>query len=407
MSNDSTTQKSTASVAATGKEENMTVYLDHSATTPVDPSVADVVRKTMLENWGNPSSKYRIGNSAKIVLQNAREQVATVLNASTDSVFFTSGGTEADNLAIIGTMQLAREQGRGNHFITDAIEHSAILKAAESLEKDGFRVTVLPVTSEGIVDPKELNDAITDDTALVSIMQVNNEIGTIQPLDELVNVAKAKGVLFHTDAVQGFGKLPLDVKTIPVDLVSISSHKIYGPKGVGALYIRDGVELTSRQFGGGQEQGIRTGTENMPGIAGFGAAAELSNSVMKADAERIGSLRNSLIGWIRDEVDGDFLINGSRDNRIYLNLNLQFPDVEAESLLVALDLDGIAVSTGSACSSGSTKPSHVLSAIGLSDEAAHSSLRLTLGRSSTEENLRYAARCLGKHVNRLREMAAW
>ncbi len=405
MSNDSHSQ--TSANTTTDERDTMTVYLDHSATTPVDPSVADVVRQTMLENWGNPSSKYKMGNSAKIVLQKAREQVAGLLNATADNLFFTSGGTEADNLAILGTMHLAREQGRGTHFITDAIEHSAVLKAAEELEKDGFTITVLPVTHEGMVDPDSLRSAITDETALVSIMQVNNEIGTIQPLQELVTIAKENGALFHTDAVQGFGKVELDVQTLPVDLVSVSSHKIYGPKGVGALYVREGVELSPRQFGGGQEQGIRTGTENTPGIAGFGAAAELSGSRMNDLATRIGALRNQLLNWIREEVDGDVLVNGSMENRIYINLNLQFPDVEAESLLVALDLDGIAVSTGSACSSGSTKPSHVLTAIGLTDEASHSSLRITLGRSSTEENLRYTARCIGKHVNRLREMATW
>jgi cysteine desulfurase len=405
MSNDS---QSLARIESdTDQTNKISVYLDHSATTPVDPSVAEVVHQTMLESWGNPSSKYKIGNKAKVVLQRARESVARLLNAPPENLFFTSGGTEADNLAILGTMRLAREQGRGTHFITDAIEHNAILKAAEALEKDGFTTTILPVSPQGLVEPESLREAITDETALVSIMQVNNEIGTIQPLSELVAISKEHGVLFHTDAVQGFGKVPLNVQTLPVDLASVSSHKIYGPKGVGALYIREGVELFPRQYGGGQELGMRTGTENTPGIAGFGAAAELCNELMPEDGIRIGLLRDQLLEWIRAEVNGDVLINGSTENRIYLNLNLQFPNVEAESLLVALDLDGIAVSTGSACSSGSTKPSHVLSAIGLSDEASHSSMRLTLGRSNNEENLRYAAKCIGKHVNRLREMAAW
>ncbi|GBE30351.1 cysteine desulfurase [bacterium BMS3Bbin04] len=387
--------------------QKQTIYLDHSATTPVDPGVADVVQQTMLENWGNPSSKYQVGNAAKVVLQKAREQVAGLINAPAADLFFTSGGTEADNLAIIGTMHAARSDGRGDHFITDAIEHSAVLHAAEALEREGFRITILPVNEGGFVEADSLRNAITDDTALISIMQVNNEIGSIQPLDKLVALAKEHDVLFHTDAVQGYGKIPLDVDTLPVDLVSMSSHKIYGPKGVGALYVRDGVKIAARQFGGGQEQGLRTGTENMPGIAGFGAAAELCAQKMVSDAERINALRIQFMEWIGEEVGGDLILNGSPENRIYLNLNLRFPGVEAESLLLALDLDGIAVSTGSACSSGSTKPSHVLSAIGLSDEEAHSSLRLTLGRSSDEENLKYAASCIGKHVKRLREMAAW
>ncbi len=387
--------------------DKRSVYLDHSATTPVDPSVAEVVKRTMLEQWGNPSSKYRIGNDAKIVLERSREQVAALINAKPENVFFTSGGTEADNLAIIGAMHAARAAGRGDHFITDAIEHSAVLKAADALEKDGFTVTILPVTPDGFVDPDALRDVMTDQTALVSIMQVNNEIGTIQPLDQLVAIAKDRGALFHTDAVQGFGKVPLDVESLPVDLVSMSSHKIYGPKGVGALYIREGVELSSRQFGGGQEKGVRTGTENMPGIAGFGAAALLCTEMMESDAKRIGELRDLFLQWIKAEVDGEVIVNGSLENRIYLNLNLQFPGVEADSLLLALDLDGVAISIGSACSSGSTNPSHVLTALGLNGEQANASIRVTLGRGNSADDLLYAAQMIGKHVKRLREMAVW
>ncbi|MBS1262443.1 MAG: Cysteine desulfurase IscS [Calditrichaeota bacterium] len=383
------------------------VYLDHSATTPVDPEVADLVHRVMLEGWGNPSSKYKPGNAAKIVLERSRERVANLLGAPKEDVFFTSGGTESDNLAIFGVMEAARDAGRGDHFITDAIEHSAVLHTVDALREDGFRVTVLPVTAGGFVEPDALRDAIDDRTVLASVMHVNNEIGTIEPIRELAAVAHERGVLFHTDAVQSFGKEALDVRESEVDLVSVSSHKIYGPKGVGALYIRHGVEIRPRQFGGGQERGIRTGTENMPGIAGFGAAAELCGERMDADRERIGALCDRFLGWIRDECGGDVLVNGSRENRIYLNLNLRFPDVEGESLLLALDLDGIAVSTGSACSSGSTEPSHVLLALGLSEQEAHSSIRLTLGRGNDEVGLRYAAECIGRHVRRLREMAAW
>lgn len=381
------------------------IYLDHSATTPVDEGVAKLVHATLLENWGNPSSRYRKGNDAKLALETAREQVAGLLGAEASDLFFTSGGTEADNLALFGTMLQAREEGRGDHLIVSSIEHSAVLKAAERLEADGFRVTRLPVGSDGIVEPDEFRAAIDERTVLASVMHVNNELGTIQPVARLAGICRERGVLFHTDAVQSYGKVPLNVQQVPVDMVSVSSHKIYGPKGVGAFWIRPGLDIRPRQYGGGQEKGLRTGTENMPGIVGFGEAARLCAAKMDEDEARIGALRDKFLKLIRDAVEEGVEINGSLERRLYANLNLRFDGVEGESLLLALDLDGIAVSTGSACSSGSTNPSHVLLALGLTPEQAHSSLRLTLGRGNSEDDLRYAAERIGYHVNRLRALA--
>ncbi|MFH0881475.1 MAG: cysteine desulfurase family protein [bacterium] len=380
------------------------VYLDHSATTPVDPRVAEVVHRAMVEGWGNPSSRYEKGNEAKLILDEARQRIAELLGVQPDELFFTSGGTEADNLALLGAMEVLRQKGR-NHLVVSTLEHSAILLAAEYLRDEGFDVTFLKVGSDGVVDPSDLRKAMKKTTALVSVMHVNNEIGTIQPVAELAEVAHKAGALFHTDGVQSYGKLPLPVSEIGADLASISSHKIYGPKGVGALFVRKGVELVPRSWGGKQERGIRTGTENMPGIAGFAEASRICAHVMSEDAERIGALQEEFHRQVVDACDGDVFLNGSADQRIYLNLNLRFEGVEGESLLLALDLDGIAVSTGSACSSGSTKPSHVLIAIGMSQQAAHESLRLTLGRSNTGEDLTWVASRIGYHVKRLRAMA--
>jgi len=381
------------------------VYLDHSATTPVDQRVAEVVYRTMLDGWGNPSSRYHKAGEAKLILETAREQVAGVMNAEPKDVFFTSGGTEADNLALKGVMRLAAREGRGRHLVVSAVEHSAVLKAAKALEEEGFRLTVLPVNGEGFVEVDALASAIEKDTVLVSVMHVNNEIGSIQPIERLGGLCRERGVLFHTDAVQSYGKVPLDVRAMPLDLVSVSSHKIYGPKGVGALYVRPGVELLPVQHGGGQEKGVRTGTENTPGIAGFGAAAEICGREMADEAARLSGWRDRFLGWVREAVEGEVIVNGSLERRLPGNLNLRFPGVEGESLMLALDLDGIAVSTGSACSSASTEPSHVLLALGLSEAEAHSSIRFTLGRSNDEQGLKYAAERVAYHVNRLRAMA--
>lgn len=387
------------------KNERPLVYLDHSATTPVDPRVAETVRDTLLNQWGNPSSRYKVGNDAKLVLETARERVAALINADPANVFFTSGGTEADNTTIFGVMRHAKANGRGNHLITTQIEHSAILKSAEKLETEGIRVTYLPVLSSGAVDLDALKNVISDDTVLVSVMHVNNEVGTIQPIEEIASICEAKNAYFHTDAVQSYGKVPIDVKNSGIKLLSASSHKIYGPKGVGFLYIHPDVELDSLVYGGGQEKQVRTGTENMPGIAGFGHAALLCAEEFEKETEELRKLRDDFFLQIKEKVSGEVILNGSMENRLHSNLNLQFPGVEAESLLLALDLDNIAVSTGSACSSGSTSPSHVLLAMGLNEHQAHASIRLSLGRSNTAEGLEYAAERIAYHVNRLREMA--
>jgi len=383
------------------------IYLDHSATTPVDKDVAELVHETMIKNWGNPSSRYSVANDAKLVLEKAREQVAALINADPLNVFFTSGGTESDNLAVLGVMQKAKELEGKDHFITSAFEHSAVLNTAEYLKNNGFRVTILPINKNGMIETAAVESAIEQKTALVSIMHVNNEIGTIQPINEIAQLCRSNDVLFHTDAVQSFGKEKIDVKNTPIDIVSMSSHKIYGPKGIGAIYVNENVKLEPRALGGGQEKGVRTGTENMPGIAGLGYAAEICNNRFEEDREVIGSLRDKFYSMIHEEVKDGIHLNGSMENRLYVNLNMRFDDVEAESLLLALDLDGICVSTGSACSSGSTKPSHVLLALGLKEQEAHSSIRFTLGRSNTEDDLRYVAERIGVHVKRLREMASW
>ncbi len=387
------------------RELNRLIYLDHSATTPVDPGVIKTMNHVLEQAWGNPSSLYGKGREAKIVLENAREKIASLLHGTPENLFFTSGGTEADNLALFGVMRCARRENRGNHLVISPIEHSAINKAAHTLETEGFRVTRLPINETGIIDPEKLRVAIEDDTVLVSVMYVNNEIGTIQPIEELGAICRSREVLFHTDAVQSFGKLDLNVTELPVDLVSISSHKIYGPKGVGAIYLRPEVPIDPVTQGGGQEKNIRTGTENMPGIAGFGEAAAICAQEIGQENNRLENLRNRFLSWIREAVHGEVLVNGDLTRRLGANLNLAFPGIEGESLLLALDLDGIAVSTGSACSSGSTKPSHVLTAIGRDPETAHSSIRITLGRSTTEEDLQYVTDRLAYHVNRLREFA--
>lgn len=302
-------------------------------------------------------------------------------------------------------MLQARHAGSGNHLIVSSIEHSAIAKTADFLENEGFSVTRLPVNSDGLVSLSDLERLCRDETVLVSVMHVNNEIGTIQPIAEIAEFCHSRNFLFHTDAVQSFGKIAVDVEAMQLDMVSVSSHKIYGPKGVGALYIRPGVEIQPVQRGGGQEKGIRTGTENMPGIAGFGKAVEICSTEIQHENSRLASLRDSLLEQLKSDVKDGFTVNGSLDHRLGANLNIAFPGVEADSLLLALDLDGISISTGSACSSGSTKPSAVLTALGLDDQTAHASIRVTLGRSNTVEDVHFAGERIAYHVNRLRDMA--
>ncbi|MBZ0263299.1 cysteine desulfurase [bacterium] len=385
--------------------EKRFIYLDHSATTPIDPRVVRKMTEVLTEKWGNPSSLHQKGREAKIVLEEAREKIASMLACNSESITFTSGGTEADNLAVFGVMFHAEKHGKGKHLITSAVEHSAIAKSAAYLEKEGFQITRLPVDSKGFVDPDELRSAIKIDTVLVSIMHVNNEIGTIQPIGEMARICAEREILFHTDAVQSFGKIPLDVSELPIDLVSLSSHKIYGPKGVGAIYIRPGVELLPRTYGGGQEKDIRTGTENLPGIAGFGEAVAICSSEIVTENSRLEILRNQLLKLVMENIEGEVIVNGDLENRLGANLNLSFPAIEGESMLRSLDLDGIAASSGSACSSGSAKPSSVLLALGLDERTAQSSLRLSLGRSTTESDIKYTAERICYHANRLMALA--
>jgi len=378
------------------------IYLDHSATTPVDERVVVAMNEYMLERFGNPSSLHSFGRDARAALDEARLRVAELLNADPATLYFTSGGTEADNLALIGYCNRNRE--RGDHLIVSSLEHSAVLSTAAYLEQNGFRVTRVEPGADGIITADAIETAMEPGTLLVSVMHVNNEIGTINDIAAITAVVHQHGAIFHTDAVQSFGKIEIDVTAMGVDLLSLSAHKIYGPKGIGALYVRNGIELQPRQFGGHQEDGIRSGTENMPGIVGLGVASMLCSEEMTAEAARLAGLRDELLSRLMEELD-DVTLNGHPTKRLPGNLNVSFEGVEGDSLLQMLDLEGVAVSTGSACSSGSTRPSHVLSAIGLSDIEAHSSLRITLGRGNTDQDIEYAARVMIDAVTRLREIA--
>lgn len=355
----------------------------------------------MTEQFGNPSSVHSFGRAAKKALEEAREQVAQLIGAQPGEIVFTSGGTEADNLAVIGTAMANRKKGK--HIITSSIEHHALLDSCKWLEKNGFEVTYLPVDSNGLVRVEDLMAALREDTILISIMHVNNEVGTIQPIEEIGKIARDKGILFHTDAVQSVGKIPVDVNELQVDLLSLSAHKIYGPKGVGALYIRKGTRVEPRNFGGGQERKRRPGTENIPGIVGFGKAAELAR-INLPEEQKLIILRDKLIDGLLERIP-DCQLNGDREKRIPTNVNVSIRFLEGEALLLSMDLKGIAASSGSACTSGSLDPSHVLLAMGICHEIAHGSLRMTLGRDNTEEDIDYVLDELPAIVERLRNMS--
>ncbi|HHX94367.1 MAG TPA: cysteine desulfurase NifS [Clostridia bacterium] len=378
------------------------IYLDHSATTPVRPEVAEIMMEYMTNKFGNPSSVHSFGREAKEALENARSQVAALIKAQPEEITFTSGGTEADNLAIIGTA--LKYADKGKHIITSAVEHHAVLHACEHLEKMGFDLTVLPVDEYGIIRMDDLRRAIRDDTILITIMHANNEVGSIQPVAEIGSLAREKGILFHTDAVQSLGKIPVDVEKINADLLSGSGHKIYGPKGIGFLYIRKGVHLSPLVFGGAQEKKIRPGTENMPGIVGLGKAVELAGQEMDSEMPRMTQLRDKLIKGILERIP-DVRLNGHPTLRVPTNVNVSFEYVEGESLLLSLDMKGIAASSGSACTSGSLDPSHVLLAMGICKEVAHGSVRMTLGRDNTGEQIDYVLDVLPEIVQRLRDMS--
>ncbi len=379
------------------------IYLDHSATTPVDLEVAALMMTYYTEKYGNPSSVHGFGREAKQALEEARRQVAELLGATPKEITFTSGGTEADNLAILGTVEALQKKGK--HLITSAIEHHAVLETFEFLEKKGFELTVIPVDSEGIVAVEDVRKAIRPDTILISVMHANNEVGSIQPIAEIGNLAKEHGVTFHVDAVQSFGKLPINVQEMNIDLMTVSSHKIYGPKGVGALYIRKGVRIVPLAHGGSQEKRRRSGTENTPGIIGFGKACELIGKQMDEEAELQRKLRDKLMNGILERIE-HVKVNGPLgEKRLPNNVNVSIQFVEGESLLLSLDMLGIAASSGSACTSGSLDPSHVLLAMGLVHEIAHGSLRFSLGSQNTEEDIDYVLEQLPKIVERLRMMS--
>ncbi len=381
------------------------IYLDHSATTPVAPEVLDAMLPYFGKKFGNASSLHSFGLEAKEALEESRAKVAALLGAQSEEIIFTSGGTESDNLALKGIGYRSKEKGKGNHIITSSIEHPAILETCRKLETQGFEVTYLPVTKDGLVDPGTVESAVREETVLISVMHANNEIGTIQPLKEIGEIAAEKDVFFHTDAVQTAGKIPIDVNDMGLDLLSISAHKLYGPKGVGALYVRKGTRLDSILQGGGHERGLRSGTENVAGIVGLARAADLASQEMASEAKRLTDLRDKLAKMVLDSVK-DAWINGTMEKRLPGNLNFGFRYVEGESLLLFLDSKGIAVSTGSACSSKKLEPSHVLMSLGLKAEECHGSLRITMGRSNTEEDVDYVARSITEAVERFRSISA-
>ncbi|MBX7150549.1 cysteine desulfurase [bacterium] len=360
------------------------IYLDHSATTPVDKRVLEAMLPFLTEEFGNPSSLHSFGRAAKVALEEARQKIASVINASPGEIVFTSGGSEADNLAIAGVARAHRE--RGNHLIANRIEHHAVLHIFEELEKEGFEVTYVECDQYGMILPQTVEAAIRPGTTLISIMHVNNEVGTINPVQEIGSIAKNRNILFHTDAVQSFGKLPLDVKTMPIDLMSMSAHKIYGPKGIGALWVRRGVKVMPILYGGSQERGQRAGTENIAGAVGFGKAAELCRLEMNAEIPRLKKMQTLLWDAIQKEIP-NVRLNGHPEQRLPGHLNVSFNNAAGDELLIHLDLNGIAVSTGSACTSGAVGLSHVLKGMNIEPQYGRGAVRMTLGRSSKEEDI--------------------
>lgn len=380
------------------------IYLDHAATTPIIPEVLAAMKPYLKDYYGNPSSVYSLGQRAAHAVNEAREKVARAIGAKEEEIIFTSGGSEADNTAIKGVVFAL--QNKGKHIVTSKIEHPAILSTCEQLEKHfGFEVTYLDVDKEGFVDPEDVRKALRQDTILVSIMLANNEIGTIEPIKEISRIVKERDIYFHTDAVQAMGQIPIDVNELGIDLLSLSSHKINGPKGMGALYVKRGVKLLPLIAGGAQERNRRAGTENVAGIVGFAKAMELASEKLEENVAFLRKLRNKLINGIEKNID-HVILNGPRDeHRLPNNVNFSFRYIEGESILLNLDMLGIAASSGSACSSGSLDPSHVLLAIGHSHETAHGSLRLSLGKGNTEEEIDYVIDILPGIINKIREMS--
>lgn len=378
------------------------IYLDNAATTRTAPEVVDAMLPYFTENYGNPSSIYGFASANKEVIARQRETIADVLGAKANEIYFTAGGTESDNWALTATAEAYGAKGK--HIITSRIEHHAVLHTCAYLEKRGYEVTYLDVDENGLVDPRKVEEAIRPDTILISIMAANNEIGTIQPIREIGEIAHAHGVLFHTDAVQAFAQIPINVDECHIDMLSASGHKLNGPKGIGFLYIRKGVKIRSFIHGGAQERKRRAGTENVPGIVGLGKAVELAAATMEERAAKETELRDYAISRIEKEIPYCRL-NGDRVKRLPNNINFSFRFIEGESMLIKLDFKGICASSGSACTSGSLDPSHVLLAIGLPHEIAHGSLRLTLGADTTKEDIDYTADCLKEIVEEIRSMS--
>ncbi len=378
------------------------IYLDHAATTPTQPEVVKAMLPYFTDAFGNPSSIYSCGQEAKEAIEEARTMVAELIGARSEEIIFTSGGTEADNFALKGIAYASEH--KGEHIITTSVEHHAVMESCKFLEKKGLKVTYLPVDGYGLVDPQDVKKAITDKTILISVMHANNEVGTIEPIGEIGKIAKEAGLCFHTDAVQPVGHIPVNVDELGVDLLSISAHKFYGPKGVGALYVRKGTRLAPYMHGGEQEKRHRAGTENVPAIMGLGKAVELARQEMSKETERLTYLREQLIKGLIERID-HIRLNGHPLKRLPNNVNVSVDFVEGESMLLNLDLEGICASTGSACSSSSLEPSHILLALGLPPEQAHGSLRFTLGRENTGEDIERVLEVLPRIVAKLRAMS--
>ncbi len=379
------------------------IYLDHGASMPIDQRVLEAMNQYMVNDYGNPSSLHSEGRAAKKTIGEARGSVAKLIGAEDpQSIIFTSSATEANNIAIRGVAN--RNRGKGNHVITSAIEHMSVVNPIKDLSKEGFDVTFIPVSPEGLVDPERIKEAITDKTILISIMHANGEIGTIEPIREIGDIAKDSGVYFHSDCVASEGRIPIDVEKDNLDMVTLSSNDIYGPRGVGALFIRKGVKIQPIMYGGGQERGLRSGTENVYSLAGMGKAAEIALEEMEGESARLTKLRDKLIDGVLGEIEEAYL-TGHRTIRLPHHASFRFSYIEGESIILNLDMEGISASTGSACSSKTLEPSHVLIALGLKHEEAHGSLVLTLGHANNEDDVDYALEVISKTVERLREMS--
>lgn len=382
------------------------VYLDNSATTKVDPRVTEAMLPYFSEKYGNPNSLHKFGREARTAIDNARAQVASLINAKPTDIIFTGAGSEADNLAIKGAAWALKEKGKGSHIITSAIEHHAILDTVRWLGKMGFEYTILPVDDKGFVSPADLEAAIRPDTILATIMFANNEIGTIQPVKELGEVCRKHGVMFHVDGVQAAGHIKVDVEQLPIDMMTMAAHKMYGPKGLGALYVRRGVKLIPTLHGGGQEFGLRSGTENVPGIVGFGVAAEIAKERLeRGDDKKLAQLRDYFIDGVLSRIPESHLTGAAGDARLPFHTSFTVKYIEGEGMLLLLDAAGIAASSGSACTSGSLEPSYVLLATGLDHTTAHGSVRLTMSHDTTKEDIDYVLEKFPEIVEKLRAMS--